>query len=80
MIKATTSHGTHYLIDEKNHKAIRVPAQGRMNLDVENDWFYYTSKMGPEIGNQLYFNLWRHPKYDWIMSTPVTAIEEVDNE
>ena len=32
MIKATTSHGTYYLIDEENKKAIRVPPYDKKDV------------------------------------------------
>ena len=79
MIKATTEHGTYYLIDTDNMKAIRVPAPDRGTLYAEDKWFYFTSMQGPEIGNKMYFNLIGHSHFDWIMSTTVVSIEEYDD-
>lgn len=78
MIKATTSHGTYYLIDEENMKAIRVPATSRGQLSTDGDWFNIRSWSGVEIGKIMYFSLTNNPHYDWQQSTPVVSIEEYD--
>lgn len=78
MIKATTSHGTYYLIDEENMKAIRVPASDRGQLFTDGDWFHIRSWTGAEIGKCMYFNLRNNPYCDWQQSTPVVSIEEYD--
>ena len=43
MIKATTSHGTYYLIDEENNRAMRVKGEGRGSMDKDGDWFSFSS-------------------------------------
>lgn len=79
MIKATTSHGTYYLIDEENMKALRVPPEDRQDVygNVEG-WFNYFTFSGAKVGKpmQFYLEYTDHNPFDWQMSTPVTAIEE----
>ena len=79
MIKATTSHGTYYLIDEENMKAIRVRPENRQDvyLNVEG-WFDIFNWSGAEIGKQMIFYISGNSQFDWQMSTPVVSIEEVE--
>ena len=78
MIKATTSHGTYYLIDEKNNRAIRVPPENKEDVYLNTEgWFNYSSYSGIGIGKSLFFNIIDHPLFDYQKSTPVVAIEEL---
>lgn len=43
MIKATTSHGTYYVIDEENKRAMRVKGEGRDSMYKDGDWFSFSS-------------------------------------
>ena len=89
MIKATTEHGTYYLIDNKSGKAMRVKAEDRNDMYDDGEWFdflYYCSvdrdkwKYGDngeiEIGKSIFFALSR-PFGDWRISTDVVSVEEV---
>jgi len=91
MIKATTQHGTHYLIDFDNQLAMRVKAQDRNDMSGDSQWFQFSdieafdwntkrrSNSGIKVGKAIYFNLVDHPDYDWRISTNVTSIEEYDD-
>lgn len=88
MIKATTSHGTYYFIDEENRLAMRVKAKGRGVMAGDSQWFHYaeayafdwdTKKKvegGIQVGKAINFNLINHSHYDWRISTPVVSIED----
>lgn len=87
MIKATTSHGTYYIVDEENYRAKRVKAEGRGNMYGDGEWFQYSSvnamtSEGPdgniEVGKSMGFILTGPRNYDWITTTPVVSIEEYD--
>jgi len=79
MIKATTSHGTYYLIDEDNKKAIRVPPENKKDVNLNTEgWFSYSSYFGG-VGSSLVFNIIDHPIFDYQKSTPVVSIEQVDS-
>ena len=87
MKKITTNNGTYYLIDEDNHRAMRVKGEGRSEMSLDGEWFYYNS-MGawdnkenkivspPVIGMRIFFNLTGPRQYDWRMTTTVKNIEE----
>jgi hypothetical protein len=89
MKKITTKNGTYYLIDEDHRRAMRVRGEGRHEMSLDGDWFYYTS-MGacdkndnrivspPVVGRPVFFNLTGHRDYDWRMTTTVRNIEEVE--
>lgn len=89
MKKITTSNGTYYLLDEDNRRAMRVKGEGRNEMFLDGDWFYYIS-MGawdkndnqiispPVVGKPVFFNLTGPREYDWRMTTTVRSIEEVD--
>jgi hypothetical protein len=91
MIKATTQHGTYYLIDTENGRAMRVKAEDRNDMYGDGDWFEYSffcplkrtygASYGDngvvEVGKSIYFEL-RGPRYhDWRISTDVISVEEV---
>ena len=91
MIKATTSHGTHYLIDEENQLAMRVKAEDRNPMLGDNQWFRFAS-VGPfdwdtkqrveggiQVGKAIYFNVFGDRDYDWRISTNVVSIEDYDS-
>ena len=92
MLRVTTQHGTQYLIDTNNNKAMRVKADGRNDMYGDSDWFSY-SYFCPldreslsygdhgtvEIGKSIYFVLSEHREYDWRMSTKVDSVEEIGN-
>jgi hypothetical protein len=81
MIKATTSHGTYYLIDQENMKAMRVRPENRedvhQNVEGWFDIFYWT---GATVGEGMIFFLYPTPEnpFDYQKSTPVVSIEEVE--
>lgn len=90
MIKATTEHGTYYLIDDENAKAMRIKAEDRNDMDGDGDWFdfiYYTSvdrsewSYGEdgeiEIGKAIFFSVPRSFG-GWRVSTGVVSVEEVN--
>ncbi len=88
MIKATTSHGTYYLIDEDNNRAMRVKGEGRNAMWSDDEWFDYIaaypfdyktfSGIQGEIreGYSIFFLL-NHAPHDYRISTDVVSIEEV---
>ena len=90
MIKATTSHGTYYLIDEENQSAMRVKAEGRNPMLRDNQWFRFSSvcpfdwdtkqrvEGGIQVGKAMHFTLSNHKDYDWRITTDVVSIEEYD--
>jgi len=90
VIKATTEHGTYYLIDMKNLTAKRVPAADRGELLSDNQWFYFVGltsfdretqehSLEPlELGKSLYFMMSTREQYDWRISTDIVSIEEVE--
>jgi hypothetical protein len=90
MIKATTEHGTYYLIDMKNLTAKRVPAADRGELISDNQWFHFVGltsfdretqehSLEPlELGKSLYFMMSTREQYDWRISTNIVSIEEVE--
>jgi len=90
MIKATTEHGTYYLIDMKNLTAKRVPAADRGELLSDNQWFHFVGltsfdretqehSLEPlELGKSLYFVMSTREQYDWRISTNIVSIEEVE--
>ena len=90
MIKATTEHGTYYLIDMKNLTAKRVPAADRGELLSDNQWFHFVGltsfdretqehSLDPlELGKSLYFMMSTREQYDWRISTNIVSIEEVE--
>jgi len=90
MIKATTEHGTYYLIDMKNLTAKRVPAADRGELLSDNQWFHFVGltsfdretqehSLEPlELGKSLYFMMSTREQYDWRISTDIVSIEEVE--
>jgi hypothetical protein len=87
MIKATTSHGTYYIIDTGNYCAKRVKAEGRGNMYGDGKWFHYSSLNAIEngeaegeieVGKSMMFVLTGPRSYDWIATTPVVSIEEYD--
>ena len=79
MIKATTSHGTYYLIDEENMRAMRVRPENRQdvyqNAEGWFDIFYWT---GATVGEGMIFFLYPTPEnpFDYQKSTVVVSIEE----
>ena len=86
MIKATTSHGTYYIIDTENKRAKRVRAEGRGYMYDDGEWFDYeylttwqnneSGESEIEIGKSILFVLNGHTVYDWRTTTKVTSIEE----
>ena len=81
MIKATTIHGTYYLIDEENGKAIRVPPHDRQDKYANAEgWFSFYTWTGAKVGDGMTFYLDRTPEnpFDYQKSTVVVSIEEVD--
>lgn len=91
MIKATTEHGTYYLIDYENQLAMRVNGEGRNEMEGDSKWFRFISVSaydwntherilgGIEVGKAMYFNLTGHAYYDWRISTTVVSIEDYDD-
>lgn len=78
MIKATTSHGTYYLIDSVNYCAKRFPAADRGYLRTDGGWFQFHSWSGAKVGEAMFFHIINNPNYDWQRTTPVVSVEEVD--
>lgn len=88
MIKATTSHGTYYIIDQDNNRAMRVKGEGRNAMWADDDWFDYVdiypfdykkfAVVDGDIreGVSMFFLL-THAPHDYRISTDVVSIEEV---
>lgn len=76
--KITTSHGTYYIFDVDNRKAMRVPAEGRNEMRADNDWFVVKNFNQIEVGKPVHWmckgiaiNDW----YTWRQTTDVVSIE-----
>lgn len=81
MIKATTIHGTYYLIDEENMKAIRVPPHDKQDKYANTEgWFSFYNWTGAKVGEVMMLYLDRTPEnpFDYQKSTVVVSIEEVE--
>ena len=81
MIKATTIHGTYYLVDEGNKKAIRVPPHDRQDKYANAEgWFSFFNWTGAKVGEGMTFYLDRTQEnpFDYQKSTVVASIEEVE--
>jgi hypothetical protein len=89
MIKATTEHGTYYLIDMQNQCAKRVPGESTNEMLSDGEWFDFSSVQALDrstlergediqIGKSMYFLLRGLRDYDWRVSTDVVSIEEVE--
>ena len=90
MIKATTEHGTYYIIDMENSRAKRVPAADRNSMLSDNTWFHFVGltsfnretqehSLKPlQIGHSLYFLVSTRERYDWRISTDIVSIEEIE--
>lgn len=89
MIKATTEHGTYYLIDLETGVAQRIKGEDRNEMYGDGDWFEFSSvsaydretmesvEGGIQVGYSMFFWL-RGPRYyDWRISTDVTSIKEI---
>ena len=91
MIKATTKHGTYYLIDEDNQLAMRVKAENRNPMHGDNQWFRFSSVFpfdrdtkqcvegGIQVGKAIYFTVIGDRDYDWRISTNVVSIEDYND-
>lgn len=93
MIKATTKHGTYYLIDLDTQLAMRVKGDGRNKMHGDSQWFRFVSVSawdwetnksvdgGIQVGKAIYFALMGtgHPNYDWRISTNVISIEDYND-
>lgn len=91
MIKATTEHGTYYLIDLDTQLAMRVKADDRNDMSGDSQWFRFTSlsawdwdakeivEGGVQVGKAMYLTLSNHIDYDWRISTNVISIEDYND-
>ena len=93
MLKAITKHGTYYLIDEDNKRAMRVRGEGRNDMGDDSEWFdywdmqtydydKYLSNESPLTSEDIVvgkaiFFYLTDPYGGYRISTDVTAIEEV---
>lgn len=93
MKKYTTSHGTYYLVDEENFRAMRVKGDGRNDLDKDGEWFSYTDMVAfdwlafksldesPKVGMSILFLLGHLDiNHDYRITTDVTSIEDIEDE
>lgn len=92
MIKVTTTHGTQYLIEFENARAMRIPSGGNAMTDDES-WFEFSHVHAFDretqthiyeepyiIGKSLFFDLIGVPRhYDWKLSTDVVSVEEMQD-
>lgn len=94
MIKATTKHGTYYLIDMDHNTAKRVKGSDSDNhMQKDGEWFDFISVKSYDrdkdwkdqgdfepiqVGKSMYFNLRSYEPYNWRVSTDVISIEEYD--
>ena len=87
MIKATTEHGTYYLIDRDNNRAKRIKGEGRNSMYHDDEWwdFKYVEAIDRNdkfvcgdirVGAAMLFVTGRG-MYDWRISTTVVSLEEV---
>lgn len=76
--KITTSHGTYYIFDMDNRKAMRVPAEGRNEMRSDNDWFVVKNFDHIEVGYSTYWQcrgIASDDWYTWRQTTEVVSIE-----
>jgi hypothetical protein len=71
-----TSHGTYYIVDLDNRRAMRVPAEGRGALVADRMWFHI-NQIECTVGQRMRLSCrgisaidW----YTWRLSTDVTSI------
>lgn len=89
MIKVTTVHGTQYLIEFENARAMRIPSGGNAMTDDES-WFEFADVHAYDretnthiyeepyiIGKAMFFYLTGPRDYDWKISTNIVSVEEV---
>jgi hypothetical protein len=92
-IKATTQHGTFYLIDDEANRAVRVKAENRNDMYGDSEWFdfkyfcsydrdtiAYGDNGSLDIGKSIYFEVENHPQYDWRITTDVVSLEIVRDD
>jgi hypothetical protein len=89
MIKATTSHGTYYIIDTESRRAKRVRAEDRGDMYGDGEWFDYqylttwhdgnAGESEVKVGKSILFILSGHTVYDWRTTTKVVSIEKYDD-
>lgn len=92
MIKATTQHGTYYVIDMEQGIAKRVKGEGRNSMHGDGEWFSFlsvsaydrdknpkdqTSHLPIEVGKAMFFVLRGPRDYDWRLSSTVVSLEGI---
>lgn len=92
LLKATTMHGTYYIIDTENKKAKRIKAENRQKMHGDNTWFSYSIltaydresnsvlESDIEVGKSMYFMLTGPRDYDWRISTNIMSLEKITEE
>lgn len=95
MIKATTQHGTYYLIDFEKNRALRMKGPYSHEIIKSGVWFAFSNVFaydinaenfedgirGPiEIGYSMYFSLRSYERIPWIRTSTVVSIEEIEDE
>ena len=76
--KITTSHGTYYIFDMDNSKAMRVPAEGRNEMRADGDWFVVKTFDQIEVGYSINWQcrgIASDDWYTWRQTTNVVSIE-----
>ena len=95
MLKATTKHGTYYLIDLENMRAMRVRGESRNDMGDDGEWFDYWDiqtydydkylnnesplRSEPIVVGKSIFFYLTRPFGGYRISTDVVSIEETDN-
>lgn len=77
--KVTTQHGTYYIVDLDNKQFKRVKADGRNELNGDNDWVPFIADSGINVGEPMFFEMFpsrRTGGDSWRMTTLVSSIEE----
>lgn len=95
MIKATTQHGTYYLIDFEKNRALRVKGPFSHEIIPDDTWFAFSSVSAFDreaeeiydalegdikIGSSIYFQLRSFERVPWILTSAVVSIEEIEDE
>lgn len=76
--KITTSHGTYYIFNLDDMKAMRVPAEGRNEMRADNNWFTVENWDLIKVGQPIFWfcnGIAKDDFYTWRQTTEVTAIE-----
>ena len=76
----TTAHGTYYIVDLDERRAMRVPAEGRGALEADGEWFHING-IECTVGQRMRLScrgMSMGDWYTWRLSTEVSSITARD--